>query len=162
MTHNKEGNKKLSSYLIFGIVGALLTGLAIGTQSTLSGRIGMIIGNLRTGILMNLIGGGLAGILLLILIFVNSKTYTKAPPQAWLMLAIAGALGIVIITGVSFSLQRAGVAAGLGTIILGQMVVSVIADARGWGGADPIPVTLPRILGLLLLAAGVFLLLPKR
>ena len=158
----KEGQKKLSTYLIFGVIGALLTGLAIGTQSTLSSRIGNIIGSLRTGVLMNLISGGIAGILFIILMLINGKSYAQAPPHAWLLLVIAGALGIGVITGVSFSLQRAGVAAGLATIILGQMVVSLIADANGWGGAAPVPVTLPRILGMLLLAAGVFLLIPKR
>jgi bacterial/archaeal transporter family-2 protein len=162
MIHKKEGNKKLSAYLILGVMGALLTGLAIGTQSTLSSRIGTIIGSLRTGVLMNFIGGGLAGILFIILMFINTKNFVKTPPQAWLLLVIAGGLGIVIISGVSFSLQRAGVAAGLATIILGQMVVSLIADAHGWGGAAPIPVTLPRIIGLLFLAIGVFFLLPKR
>lgn len=152
----------MSSYLILGVVGALLTGLAIGTQSTLSSKIGTLIGSLRTGVLMNFIGGLIAGLLFLIMMIVNGKSYIKAPPLAWLLLVIAGTLGIVIITGVSFSLQRAGVAAGLATIILGQMVVSVIADSRGWGGSAPIAVTLPRILGLVLLVAGVYMLLPKR
>lgn len=78
------------------------------------------------------------------------------------MLVIAGTLGIMIITGISFSLQRTGVAAGFATIILGQMTVSLIADAHGWGGADPVPVTIPRIIGLVIIAAGVFLILPKR
>lgn len=152
----------MNTYLIIGVIGALLTGVAIGTQSTLSSRIGTIIGSLRTGVMMNVIGGLLAGLLFLTLTLINGNTYAKAPAQAWLLLVIAGALGIAIITGVSFSLQRAGVAAGLATIILGQMVVSLIADARGWGGGTPIPVTLPRIIGLVLLAAGVYMLLPKQ
>jgi uncharacterized membrane protein YdcZ (DUF606 family) len=96
------------------------------------------------------------------MMLINGKAYAKAPPHAWLLLVIAGSLGIMVITGVSFSVQRAGVAAGMATIILGQMSVSLVADANGWGGADPIPVTLTRILGLVLLAAGVFLLIPKR
>lgn len=162
MINQKEGKRKLSSYLILGVIGALLTGLAIGTQSTLSSKIGTLIGSLRTGVLMNTVGGVIAGLLFLIMVLINGQSYAKAPPLAWLLLVIAGTLGIVIITGVSFSLQRAGVAAGLATIILGQMVVSVIADARGWGGAAPIPVTLPRIIGLVLLVAGVYMLLPKR
>jgi bacterial/archaeal transporter family-2 protein len=162
MILNEKGGGKMNPYLIFGILGALLTGLAIGTQSTLSSRIGTIIGSLRTGILMNFIGGGIAGIIFLVLMIVNGRSYAKAPPIAWLLLTIAGALGIAIVSGVSFSLQRAGVAAGLATIILGQMVVSLIADSHGWGGAAPIPVTFQRILGLAFLAVGVFLLLPKR
>jgi len=152
----------VSSYLVIGVIGALLTGIAIGAQSTLSSRIGSLIGSFKTGVLMNLVGGALAGLVCVVLVLINGKVYLKSPPIAWLLLGIAGALGILIITGVAFSLQRAGVAAGLATIILGQMAVSILADARGWGGAEPIPVTLPRILGLVLMAAGVYLLLPKQ
>ena len=100
--------------------------------------------------------------LVTLLVFVNGKSYAKAPPTAWLLLVIAGTLGIMIITGISFSLQRTGIAAGLATVIFGQLLVSLIADARGWGGAAPIPVTLPRIFGLIIIAAGVVLFLPKR
>ena len=158
---NSSGRLKLSAYLVLGVIGALITGLAIGSQSTLSSRIGTLIGSFKTGVLMNLVGGALAGLVFIVLLFVNGKDFFKVPSVTWLLLTVAGALGILIITGVAFSLQRAGVAAGLATIILGQMVVSILADARGWGGAAPIPVTFPRILGLVLMAAGVYLLLPK-
>jgi uncharacterized membrane protein YdcZ (DUF606 family) len=73
------------------------------------------------------------------------------------MLAIAGALGIAIITGVAFSLQRTGVA----IIILGQLVVSVIVDTRGVGGVEPIPLSVQRVAGLLVMAVAVFLLMPR-
>jgi transporter family-2 protein len=162
MKNSIEGQKKLNSYLIFGVITALLTGVAIGMQSTLASKIGSFIGSLQTGVLMNLVGGGVAGLVLLVLMAINGKGFLKVPPLAWGLLLIAGSLGIMIVTGVSFSLQRAGVAAGLATIIVGQMLVSLIADAKGWAGSEPIPVTLPRVIGLLLLAAGVFLLVPKR
>ena len=152
----------MTTYLVLGVIGALLTGLAIGVQSTLSSKIGTLIGSFKTGVLTNLVGGSLAGLIFVVLILINGKEYAKAPPITWLMLVIAGALGITIITGVAFSLQRAGVAAGLATLILGQMVVSLIADSRGWGGIDPIAITVPRIIGLVLMAAGVYLLLPKQ
>ena len=152
----------MTTYLILGVLGAMLTGLAIGTQSTLSSKIGTLIGSFRTGVLMNLIGGVVAGLIFVALVIINGKQYAKIPPLALLLLVIAGALGIMIITGVAFSLQRTGVAAGLATLILGQMVVSLVADARGWGGAAPIAITLPRVLGLVLIAAGVYLLLPKQ
>jgi transporter family-2 protein len=160
---NQAGRRKrLSTYLVMGVVGALITGLAIGAQSTLSSRVGSLIGSFRTGVLTNAIGGAIAGLILVVLVILNGKEYIKIPAVATVLLVTAGALGIMIITGVAFSLQRAGVAAGLATIILGQMVISLVADARGWGGAEPIPVTLPRIIGLVIIAAGVYLLLPKR
>ena len=152
----------MTTYLVLGVVGALLTGIAIGAQSTLSSKIGTLIGSFKTGVLMNFMGGSLAGLIFIVMMLINGKEYAKAPPVAWLLLVIAGALGISIITGVAFSLQRAGIAAGMATLILGQMVVSLIADARGWGGAAPIAITVPRVIGLVLMAAGVYLLLPKQ
>lgn len=152
----------MKTAIILGVVGALLTGLAIGAQSTFSSRIGGMIGNFRTGVLMNFIGGILAGVIALVLTFLQGKGYWNLPTSAVVMLFIAGALGILIITGVSFSLQRTGVAAGLATIILGQLVLSVILDTRGAGGTAPIPITWTRIAGLLVMAGGVYLLLLKK
>lgn len=152
----------MKTSIFLGVVGALVTGLAIGTQSTFSSRIGGLIGNFRTGVLMNFIGGILAGVIALVLTFLQGKGYWDLPSSALVMLVIAGALGILIITGVAFSLQRTGVAAGLATIILGQLVLSVIVDAKGGGGMAPIPITWTRIAGLLVMAGGVYLLLLKR
>lgn len=152
----------MSSTILIGLLGAIGTGLAIGTQSTLSSLIGAMIGNLRTGFFMNFIGGIIAGLFILGMTLANGKTYWQMPGRAVWMLVIAGALEILIITGVSFSLQRTGVAAGLAAIILGQMAVSVVVDATGAGGARIIPITWERGLGLLVIAVGVFLILPKK
>jgi bacterial/archaeal transporter family-2 protein len=152
----------LTSFVLLGIVAALATGIAIGVQSTLTSRIGSLIGDFKTGVLMNAIGGLIAGLFFMVLLIVKGKGFWQLPGTTLVMLIIAGAIGILIITGVSFSLKNAGVAAGLATLILGQMIVSVIVDAKGWGGGAPIPITWPRILGLLVMAAGVYLLLPKK
>lgn len=152
----------LTYLVLLGILAALITGITIGMQSTLSSRIGSLIGDFKTGVLLNAIGGLIAGLIFIILLMVKGKGFWQFPGTTLVMLIVAGAMGILIITGVSFSLQKAGVAAGLATLILGQMAISVIVDAKGWGGATPIPITWPRILGLLVMAAGVYLLLPKK
>ncbi|MBA4383612.1 MAG: hypothetical protein C0410_02650 [Anaerolinea sp.] len=152
----------LSNLVLMGILAALATGIAIGVQSTLSSRIGGLIGNFKTGVLMNVIGGMIAALIFITLFVIKGKGFWQTPGTAIVMLIIAGALGIVIITGVSFSMQKAGVAVGLATLILGEMVLSVIVDAKGWAGAPPIPITWPRILGLFVIAAGIYLLLPKK
>ena len=152
----------LTNLVLLGVLGALITGIAIGVQSAYSSRIGSLIGDIKTGVLINAIGGMIAVLIFLTLLIVKGKGFWQLPGPSLGLLIIAGALGIVIITGVSFSLQKAGVAAGLATLILGQMIVSVVIDAKGWGGATPIPITWPRIAGLLVMAAGVYLLLPKK
>lgn len=147
--------------ILTGALVALLTGIAIAAQSTLTSRVGSLIGDIRTGILTNTMGGIAAGSLVLLWLLREGPETWKVPPVAVGITAISGILGILIITGISFSLQRAGVAAGLASVILGQLVLSTIIDLIGLGGVDPIPLTAARILGLALTGVGVYLLLPK-
>lgn len=85
----------------------------------------------------------------------------RVPGTVLAFIGLSGLLGIFIITGLSFSLQRAGVAAGLATVILGQLALSTLVDSFGVGGADPIPLSFQRVLGLLVTALGVLLILPR-
>jgi len=146
--------------LIIGVFGALITGIAIGVQSTLSSRTGALIGPIRTGLLTNAIGGLMAGVVIAILALVGATTW-QLPRAALLMLLTAGAVGITIITGIAFSLPRTGVTAGLATIILGQLLVSVVVDSTGWGGVAPIPLDPRRLAGLAVMALAVYLLVPR-
>lgn len=151
----------MKTVLILGAFCALATGVAIGVQATLTSRAGDIIGNIRTGLLTNFLGGVLAGVVILILFLQQGSSSWKIPTTTLAMVAVSGTLGIMIITGISFSLQRAGVAAGLATIILGQLIVSVIVDTRGIGNVEPIPLTIQRIGGLFMMAAAVYMLMPR-
>lgn len=155
------GGAILRTAIIVGAFSALATGVAIGVQATLTSRAGGIIGNIRTGLLTNFLGGAIAGVVVLILFWQQGSGAWKIPTTTIVMVAVSGTLGILIITGLSFSLQRAGVAAGLATIILGQLIVSVIVDTRGIGNVEPIPLTIQRVGGLFVMAAAVYLLMPR-
>ena len=146
---------------ILGAIIALFTGMAIGTQSTITSRVGSIIGDVRTGLFTNFIGGLIAGSLVLVMLFSDRPQSWKMPGVILGFLALSGLLGIFIITGISFSLQRAGIAAGLATVILGQLVLSTLIDTLGVGGVQAIPLSFRRVLGLLITGLGVFLLLPR-
>lgn len=148
--------------LVLGIIGALVTGMLIGTQSSIGSRVGEVIGPIPTGIVMNMFGGMLAGLLFILLRLNQGSHAWRIPGKEIWLLIIAGALGIMIITGVSFSLQRTGVTAGIAALILGQLLVSTMVDTTGWGGAEPIPLSGQRILGLLVMGIAVYLLLPRQ
>lgn len=151
----------MKSVLLVGALAAAATGVAIGIQSTLSSRIGPLIGDLRTGLLMNLIGGTLAGIVVVGIVIRQGAGILQPPKPALVMLVVAGALGIVIITGVAFAFRRIGVAAGFASLILGQLVISVIADTIGFGGVEPIPLTPSRVFGAFVMLGAVYLMLPR-
>jgi len=147
--------------IITGAALAALTGIAIAIQSTISSRVGTQIGDIRTGILTNTMGGVIAGGMMLVWLLLAGPETWKIPPVLIGATAVSGLLGVLIVTGISFSLQRAGVAAGLAGVIFGQLLLSAVIDSFGVGGVDPIPITLTRILGLLVTGFGVYLLLPK-
>lgn len=151
----------MKTSIITGALVALLTGLAIGTQATISGRIGAIIGEFRTSLLSNFLGGVVAGLFVLMVLLRDGARVWKVPGAIVGVLALSGTLGIFIIMGISFSLQRAGIAAGLATIILGQLAFSFLIDSLGVGGVAPIPLSMQRFAGLIVTAIGVYLLLPK-
>ena len=150
----------MKNTLLIGVIAAIATGSAIGLQSSLGSRIGAAITPFRTGLWMNLVGGMIAGAL--ILLFRNQEQAGGSIQGAVVpMLVIAGALGVAIITGVSFSLARTGVAAGLAGLVLGQMLVGLIVDTLGWGSIQAVPLDWRRVIGLALMALAVYLLLPK-
>ncbi len=151
----------MKSVLLIGALVAIATGVAIGIQSTLSSRIGPLIGDFRTGLLMNLIGGSLAGVLVAGILIGQGTDILRPPRPAVIMLVVAGALGIGIITGIAYAFQRIGVAAGLASLILGQLVISIIADTTGFGGVEPIPLTPSRVIGGFVMLAAVYLMLPR-
>lgn len=151
----------MKNVMVVGGISALVTGIFIGIQSMLSGRAGEMIGPFNTGFWTNFLGGSLAGLLILGIGTIKGFESVKITPAAISMLLISGALGIFIIMGVSFSISKAGVAAGLAAIIWGQMIFGTFADTLGWGGLDPIPLDTRRIIGLITMAIAIVLLMPK-
>ena len=148
--------------VISALVIAFASGLAIGTQSTLTNWAGRLLGPTRTGLFINFAGGAIAGIVILALAF--RTTRIPAPPITGSIIPIvvgAGALGLGIIAGIAFAFPKIGIAAGLATIIFGQMLVAVIVDTLGWAGAPPIPLGLARVFGLGFLLVGAWLVLPR-
>ena len=151
----------MKNAIIIGGLAAFATGLAISLQSYFSGRAGGLIGPIKTGLWTNFLGGALAGVLILGIRLFSKQSAEAIPLQTLSMIFISGALGITIIMGIAFSIDLAGVAAGSASVFLGQMFLSVIADTMGWGGSNPIPLDLRRVTGLVILAIGVYLILPR-
>ncbi len=72
---------------------------------------------------------------------------------------IAVTLGIFIVTGVALAFQQTGVASGIATLFLGQMLIGTVVDALGLAGAEAVPLDLRRGLGLGIMAVAIVLLL---
>ena len=78
---------------------------------------------------------------------------------AWLWLG--GVLSAFILLSITFAAPRIGVAAAIGLVITGQLLVAAAIDRFGWFGFERIPLHWPRVLGIVLLAGGAALSLRK-
>jgi transporter family-2 protein len=98
---------------------------------------------------------------LLLLIFRRSFTaYRDAFNHPWWML-MGGLLGLLIIFTVTYAGGRLGVAATVGILIAGQLIMGAAIDRFGLFGSTKIALHWPRVLGIVLLGAGAALSLKK-
>jgi transporter family-2 protein len=143
--------------VVFGTAAALLGGVAVTVQAAMLVQVGRSTGALRAGLLTYLAGGAVAGVLLLAL---RAGPAAADPPHRALWIIGAGVLGLAILTAIAYSTGRVTVAAGLATMLVGQMAAAVIVDALGVTGAA-VAIDLRRIAGLCVMAVGAYLLLPR-
>lgn len=147
--------------VVVAVLTALVTGLAIGTQGAVVRTAQDTVGAARAGLLVNVAGGTLSLMALAAIVVVGGHMRWGALARSAPYWGAAGALGVGILIGIAFALPRLGLAAGLGGIILGQLLAAVVVDTAGLGAAR-IPLTGARLAGLALMAAGILLILPRR
>lgn len=79
---------------------------------------------------------------------------TRAPLWMW----TGGAFGVVFISLALMLLPKLGASGFIALALAGQVVASLVLDHFGWFGLVQQQVTLPRLIGALLLIAGVVLI----
>ena len=84
----------------------------------------------------------------------ESKVIAGLPWWAW----TAGPMGAFFVTMTIVAVPRLGTMSVMALLIAGQMAVSLILDHFGWLGVAAQPITPWRILGAVLLFAGVILI----
>jgi transporter family-2 protein len=134
-------------------------GCLVGMQAPINSRLGKTVGGVQAATFSFLIGtvalisisfvlrGGLASL----------GSVGKVP---WWAL-VGGLLGAVYVFVALEAVETLGASGLTAVVITGQLAISVVVDRFGLLGVARSPVTLHRILGLVLLAAGVALVVRK-
>lgn len=143
----------MSSLAMTLLVG-LIAGVAVGLQGPLAGLMSNRIGFLESAFYIHLTGAITAGALLAF--FLHGGQLSNWHHVPWYALW-AGALGVIVISGMSFLIPRVGVAPATILIVAGQLTVGVVLDHFGWLDASLRPLEWQRAVGLLLVLAGVWL-----
>ena len=134
-------------------------GLAGAIQAAVMGELGERVGivpAVAVSVTVALVCG-----LVVLLVWEHSFAGVRAafdePPWLW----IGGALSVFIVFAVTVGPPRIGVAATIGIVIAGNLVMAALIDRYGLFGQDVIPIDRWRLLGLLLLAVGAVLSLSR-
>jgi transporter family-2 protein len=142
----------MESILLIILIG-LVGGIAVGLQGPLASMISQRLGPLESVFIVH-IGGALVA--LLPLLFMGGGKLAQWRQLPWYTL-VAGAFGLVVISAVSYTIPRVGVAAAIITIVAGQLLVSTILDHFGLLGAMERPLDTTRAVGLAVVMVGVWL-----
>lgn len=143
----------MPAIMVVVIVG-LLGGIAVGLQGPLSSMISQRIGVMESAFIIHL-GGALASFILLVSAGGGHLDRWRTVP--WYALG-GGLLGLVLISAVSYTIPRLGIAATVTLIVAGQLAVGAILDHLGMLGATVRPLELSRLLGLGVVFAGIWLM----
>jgi bacterial/archaeal transporter family-2 protein len=138
---------------------AIAAGLAGSVQVALMSRLGERIGVLEA-LGFSTVLTGVGAFVVLVLARRSVAGFETAVHQPWWML-LGGVMGLVIVFTITYSGPRIGVAATVGILIAGQLVMGAAIDRWGLFRSEKIPLHWPRLLGIALLAAGAALSLRK-
>lgn len=138
---------------------AVLAGLAGSLQVAVMARLGDRVGVFAALAWAAILTALLAVALLLVAKQTVSGLGDAARQPVWLW--SGAALSLLIVLTITFSGSRIGIVATVGILIAGQLVVGALIDRYGWFGVDRVGLAWPRVLGLVLLAAGAALTLKR-
>lgn len=136
------------------LLSAVAAGLLIAAQATILGEFGQRLHPFVAAVWIH-VGGlafGIAGVLLLPGFDFEFGAVRQAP---WGMLA--GVAGMLLVTAIAIAIPGIGLGATLAVVTGVQLIGVFLIEASGIVG-DPIPLDLRRILGTVMIVAGVLLI----
>ena len=124
------------------------------------GRFGQRIGTFEA-LAANLALSTLIATTVLLVLRQSLAGFGEALRSPWWYWVGGGGMGVVVVLTITIVTPRIGATATIGLLIAGQLAMGVAIDRYGWFGLDRVPLTWPRALGVLLLAAGALLALRR-
>jgi len=140
------------------MLSTLFIGAILPVQAVLNTKLGKQTG----GPLISSLLSFLVGLICLFIInlfanysaFTNMKLLSVSPWYVWM----GGLLGAIYVSCVIFVNQQQGVALTFALVVAGQIFISLLIDHFGLFGSIVRPLSIPKIIGALLIIAGLVLI----
>jgi bacterial/archaeal transporter family-2 protein len=138
------------------VVATAIVGGLIALQAPINAVLGSRIGSLQAGFVSFAIG---TMALCVIAAFARGGLGQIGEVRgiSWYYLT-GGLLGAVYVTTVLITVKELGAGPVVAATVAGQLTIGMVVDQFGWLGVDKEPITVEKIVGVLLLCLGVFLL----
>jgi transporter family-2 protein len=136
------------------IIIAVIGGVAVALQAQFTGIMDRNVGTIESVFITYASGGLLISLLMLVLRGGNLGAWHGLP---WYALT-TGALGLVIVGTISYSVPRLGLATTFTILITSQFIIGTVFDHFGLLGAAVRPVSLSRLVGIVILLVGTWLI----
>jgi bacterial/archaeal transporter family-2 protein len=142
----------VSSSTLLAVTVTLTAGLAGGVQAAVMGELGERVGIVPALAFATIVSTVLAVAILVLWerSFGGIRAALEQPVWLWL----GGLMSLYIVLAITIATPRIGVAATIGFVIAGNLVMAAAIDRWGLLAQDEIAITWHRLLGLALLAAG--------
>ncbi len=140
--------------LIYAVIIAAIAGGLMAVQGSMNTTLSKTAGLLGATLTVHVIG-----LLTITAILVIRSGWTElrhvfeAPKFTYL----GGILSVAIIYLVANAIGKSGVVSATTAIIAGQVTTAVIIDSMGWLGLEKCPLTMWKIIGIILLGLGTYL-----
>ena len=144
-------SKELIAALATVVVGSL-----IALQAPINSGLGKVIGTMPAAAISFTVGTVL--LLGIVLVTGEAGNLARATDVKWYYL-IGGVLGAAYVTTVLLTVRTLGAGGVTAATVAGQLTMSVIIDRLGFLGLDETPITLGRVIGVLLLVVGTVLVI---
>ncbi len=137
------------------IILAALGGVAVAIQGQLMGVMDKGMGTKESVFLTYVLGG----LIMLVYLFITPGGFSfKALGGSVPIYTLwSGVLGLVIVSAISYTIPRLGLATAFTIVIAAQFLVSALIEQFGWLGATHHPLHLGRLAGFVAIIAGVWL-----
>ena len=144
----------MENFILVLLVG-LAGGVAVGLQGPLASMMSGRLGTLESVFIVHLGGAILAGLPLLVMRGGNLGAWRDVP---WYALA-AGTLGLVVLSAVSYTIPRIGIATTVTLIVVAQLATAALLDHFGLLGATVRVLDPARLVGIVVLFAGTWMIM---
>jgi transporter family-2 protein len=141
------------NYLLILLIG-LIGGAAVGVQSPIAGAMSQRVGGTASSFIVHMSGMLLSAAWLFLRGGERIGAWRSLP---WYMLG-AGLFGLILYQSISVTLPRLGGTSTVMLIIIGQLLVGILVDHFGWLGVTIHPASPARLLGVLVLLLGGYLI----